>query len=45
MGRAAVLAERFPDGAREMLDAAKASVSCRLVLRIGSDDLFEIFGA
>lgn len=37
-------ADRFPDGARDMLAAAQASVSCRLVLQIGSDYLFEILG-
>jgi len=40
-----VHAERFPDRARDMLAAAQASVSCRLVLQLGSDYLFEILGA
>ncbi|MBF8300675.1 MAG: hypothetical protein HW394_1045, partial [Acidobacteria bacterium] len=40
-----VHAGRLPDGARDMLAAARASANCRLVLRLGSDYLFEILGA
>jgi hypothetical protein len=35
-------ADRFSDGARDLLDAATKCRECRLVMQLGSDHLFEI---